>query len=137
MKTLIFLLVLTLSCPTFSKIYVVTNADAPITNLSKKELRDLYLGRTKSFPNGEYAKVIDRQGNEELRTKFFKTVCNMSPRKVDAFWAKLVFSGRMHPLEKMEADAEVLNSLKDDKYALAFVSSAPVHANLKIVMVIE
>lgn len=137
MKILIFLLTLTLSFGSFSKVYVVANSEAPIANLSKKELRDLYLGRSKSFPNGEYAKVIDRQGNEELRTKFFKTVCNMSPRKVDAFWAKLVFSGRMHPLEKMEADSEVLSSLNDNKYALAFVSSAPAHANLKIIMVIE
>lgn len=137
MKIFILLISLTFSWSSFGKVYVVANLDAPVANLSIKELRDLYLGRTKSFPNGQYVKVIDRQGNEELRKKFFHTVCNMSPRKVDAFWAKLVFSGRMLPLEKLEADTEIQSSLMDDKYALAFVSAVPEHENLKVITVIE
>ncbi|MDO3722176.1 hypothetical protein QVZ43_10625 [Marinobacter sp. chi1] len=130
-------LLIWLSSLSVADIYVVTHADSPIETISKEALRDLYLGRARALPNGEFASIYDRKGNADLRSQFYQHVAGMGLSQVDAFWARLVFAGRMLPLEKVEGDQELKEVVAEDKSAISYLGVPPDHPGLKVIYLVS
>lgn len=116
-------------------IYVVTHRDNPVEALAEHEVKDLYLARSRAFEHGETAKVYDRS-NQALRERFVQSLLGMKVRQFDAYWARLVFAGRVLPLGKAEQDAELLQSISEDVHAIGYLEHAPSSADFKTLLVI-
>ncbi|QSP93904.1 hypothetical protein LPB19_11940 [Marinobacter salinisoli] len=133
MRVLVFLLLLAINNVSGADIYVVANAKSPIEQISREALRDLYLGRTKALPNGEFASVYDREESSDLRARFYRHVTGMELRQVDAFWARLVFAGRMLPLEEVTDQQRLVSLIKSDVNAISYLEAAPESSELKVI----
>lgn len=114
-------------------IYVVTHSDTPVQEVSKENLRDLYLGRTRALPNGDFALVYDRESVGSLRSRFYDHVAGMDLRQVDAFWARLVFAGRVLPLEKVRNDEALQSLIAQSVNAVGYLESPPDNPGLKVI----
>jgi hypothetical protein len=112
MNILRTLIVITLLFANFcqAEIYVVTHRDNPTQSLNANEVRDLYLARSQSLPSGE--SVIVYEGAEaDLRSRFIRSALGMRVRQFDAYWARLIFAGRVLPLKLAKQESELFTHL--------------------------
>lgn len=134
MRTLTLILCLLTSPMSWSNIYVVVSPNSQIETITKKELAALYLGRKRAVESGVSLYAIDRDG--ELRSEFFQHISNMSINQIDAYWARLRFSGRVAPLKSLDEAGELKQYLIENPKFIGYLSEKPQQDELKVVMVI-
>ena len=106
-----------------ANIYVVVNENSPIQVSAVDEIADVYLGRRKSVGDTYIDQVLDRTGED--RRLFFEKVTNMRISQVNAYWAKLKFSGSMRAPEEVDSRQELLDKLANNPQAIGYMREAP------------
>ncbi|MFM9912292.1 MAG: hypothetical protein ACKVN9_02015 [Methylophilaceae bacterium] len=92
-------------------VVVVTQGNFPISTLSRQDISDLFLGKRKISFSGINLVPIDIS-DEGLRETFYKQIADMSAIRVNAYWARVVFSAQGRPpriLTLPEAQALITN----------------------------
>ena len=116
-----------------ASIVLVVNKQNNISALTKKEVIDIYMGRFKTFPNGQAAIPIDfPQGSSEKR-QFYKRLVGKDERKIKAYWSRLLFSGRAKPPAEVEPEKNLIALVSKEVDVLAYMRSSSVTPEMKIV----
>lgn len=115
-------------------IFVVVNTANPIRNLSTREVADLYLGRSRTYPNGAPAQIIDQANARNEREQFFRLLVNMPLAQVNAYWARLTFTGRQSPPEIRPDDQAVLADVSRSPQAIGYVGVRPHHPDIHVIL---
>lgn len=122
-------------------IKVVVNGDLAVANMTKKQVMALFLGRTRTFPNGLVARVYDQHVGSSARKLFFETLTGKAIADIDAYWARLRYSGRAVPPKKMPSREALIVQLQQHDNALGYVvglSSLELESKgLKVLLVLE
>ena len=132
-KILTFLIFSACSSSAWADLVLIVNAQNPVNTLERKQVIDIFMGRSTAFPNQKPAHTLDI-GNNELRANFYKTLTGKSVAQVDAYWARLIFAGRMSPPEKLADEAAVINAVINNPAAIGYISRQTLPATVKIVM---
>ena len=67
------------------------------------------------------------------RSAFYRGLVNKSVAEVNAYWAKLLFTGRASPPQVVGNSRAVLAAVRDNKSAIGYVDSADVDDSVKVV----
>ncbi len=136
MRTQILTLITALTCcsPAWADLLLIVNSSNPITRLERKQVVDIFMGRATAFPNQKPVHTFDVTGSNNLRAIFYKSLTGKNEAQVDAYWATLVFAGRMSPPEKLPNEAAVLRAVKENPAAIGYVTHQTLPAGVKIVM---
>lgn len=113
---------------------VVVNAASSIGPLSKDEIINIFLGRYRRLPTGEAAQPIDQPESSALRGEFYRKLVNKDVNQVNAYWSRLIFSGRTSPPLQAASAADVTVLLLRRPSGIAYVERAQVDKRLRIVM---
>ncbi|EOB4124788.1 hypothetical protein ACGLQO_002448 [Vibrio vulnificus] len=133
MRYLIFLLASLVMMPVYGEIFVVVSHESAIHQMDEREVADVYLGRKRSFGRVDITQVFDR--SDEVRARFFGKVANMRTSQINAYWAKLKFSGRMRAPDVIETDIELVEHLLANPNAIGYMQTSPPE-ELKVVATI-
>ncbi len=135
MRTLMMLIIaLIISGPLQADILVIVNAQNPVATLEKKQVVDLFMGRVSAFPGGAPAQTLDLKTGTPLRADFYKRLTGKSEAQVDAYWATLVFAGRMSPPKQFIDDLALIGEVTKNKMAIAYVSRQVLPGGVKVVI---
>lgn len=136
-KLLGFTIVLSLLGPSVcaKNLVLVVNKEHPIDNLSKSELVDIYMGRFMTFPDGSSVQPIDL--DSEVKNQFYLKLVNQNERKINAYWSRLLFSGRAKPPKSIESVQEVLQYMAEIDDGIAYIPEDEVTQSLKVVYKLE
>lgn len=118
-------------------IAVVVNPDSEIPALSERQVVDMFMGRFVAFPDGSAALPLDQPLNSELREMFYQHLTGKTVRQVNAYWAKLIFSGRATPPAMARASEDVSGMVKDNKNAISYIASDEVTDDVKVVLLLS
>jgi hypothetical protein len=118
---------------TSEKIVVVTNQKNEVEVLDKKGLINLFMGKYSAFPNGKQATPIDIEVEAKLKAEFYEALVGLPPARVNAYWSRLKFSGRVKPPEIELTIDDVKQRLEEDESALAYVYESYVTDKMKVV----
>ncbi|MCW8333668.1 hypothetical protein [Vibrio paucivorans] len=135
MRLLLLLCIAAFSSIARAEIYVVVSQNSQIDSISKSELAALYLGRKRTIDQDTRIYPLDREG--EIRSQFFESITNMSVNQVNAYWAKLRFSGRVQPLDSCNDNTELEQHLISNPASIGYTLQKPSDKHLKVVMVIN
>ena len=91
------------------------------------------MGRFNKFPNGDSVTPLDFDSPSEYRESFYEHLVGQSERKINAYWSRLLFSGRATPPRKAESVKEVVSIIQNDTNALAYIYASEVQKGMKIV----
>lgn len=119
-----------------AEVFVIVNAAAPELRVDRERLERLYFGRSRTFADGEYARVVDRP-DSPLRERFYRALGGMSLPQVNAYWARLTFTGRVLPLAVRETDEQVVAIVRAERNAIGYVASAPDDSSVRVIMRLE
>ncbi|MBI2308471.1 MAG: hypothetical protein HYU78_14295 [Rhodocyclales bacterium] len=115
------------------EIVVVANATSGVGKLSRDQVVNIFLGRFRQFPSGLPAEPIDQPDGSPQKARFYRLLVDKEMAEINAYWARLVFSGRTPPPLKAESSGEVLRLLASRKGGIAYVDRSLVDQRLTIV----
>lgn len=122
---------------TASQLVVVVNPHNQIESLTERQISDIYLGRRKTFPTGEPALVLEHERNTSIREKFFQMLNGMSVKRLNAYWARLQFSGTVQPPPEVESSEAVLDLVRRNRGAIGYVEAVLVDDSVRIILTLD
>ena len=112
---------------------VVVNKSNAINALSKREIIDIYMGRYLTFPDGETSKPLDLPAQSTLKNDFYLKLVNKNEQKINAYWARLLFSGRAKPPTPSTSVEDAINKIAASQFAIGYIPLSQVTDEVKVV----
>lgn len=112
---------------------LVANPQSGIERLTQDEVINIYLGRYRRLASGAVAEPLDHPVDSELRSRFYRRLVNKNLAEINAYWARLVFSGKTRPPLVVENADSILRQVASQPGALAYVERSQADARVKIV----
>lgn len=113
---------------------VIVHPENPVIRLSHKQVSDMFLGRRRAFPTGNSVLVLEAHRNSAIREIFFLRLNGMTLKRLNAYWARLQFSGNVHPPPEMENSRAVLEAVRQNQSAIGYVDAAILDNSVKPVL---
>lgn len=108
----------------YQTMLVVVNPNSQLTQLSEKQVMSLFLGRSKFLPNGGgKVKAIDYPIDSSERATFYQALTGKNIADIDAYWARLKYSGRVSPPQALENSRQILQMVAEQDTAIAYLPS--------------
>lgn len=117
-----------------STIVLVVHHTSPITEISRQQATHLFFGRINSLPNTGIIEVIDYQ---PLREEFYQALVNQNIAEINAYWARLRFSGKTRPPRQVFTFKELTNQLTLYNNTISYTTQHLVTNELRVVTFIE
>lgn len=133
-RSLCFVGTLLLAWPASADVVVIAHPDSPVPALTPEQVSDLYLGRLRSLPNGEPVTVIEHKHDSNVRERFFRQLNRMSLKQLNAYWARLQFSGQVLPPTSLSDGKEVLKAVRSNRLVIGYVDAAEVDGSVRILL---
>ncbi|MBV1871206.1 MAG: phosphate ABC transporter substrate-binding protein [Gammaproteobacteria bacterium] len=138
----VFQLVFVLSAMTaasvsMADVSVVVNPSSPVSSLSDKDLKRVYLGKATTLPGGVSVTLSDQTFGSDVRAQFYRMCCNVSAQQARSRWAGILFSGSGQPPAEVGADKEVVSWVAGNKNAMGYVDSTMVDSTVKVIKVLK
>ena len=102
-------------------LFVVVNASSSITQLSQKQVIGFFLGRSKFLPNGSKVKTIDFPLNSDARAAFYQALTGKNIADIDAYWARLAYSGRAFPPRPLSDVDQAIEMVAEREDTIAYL----------------
>ncbi|MBH0020680.1 phosphate ABC transporter substrate-binding protein [Pseudoalteromonas sp. SWXJ133] len=132
MKKLILVSALSLcSINAFADIAVIINP-SNINTVDTDTIKKIYLGKSKSFSNGDKVNPVDQDGTS-VADEFNDKVVGKSSSQLNAYWSKLIFTGKGTPPEKLASDQAVIDFVAANNDAIGYIDSAKVSDKVKVI----
>ncbi|MDB2356145.1 MAG: phosphate ABC transporter substrate-binding protein [Pseudoalteromonas sp.] len=119
------------SLNTFAEVAVIVNP-ANSNQLDANAIKKIYLGKSKSFDDGVKVNPVNQDGNS-VADEFNDKVVGKSGSQLNAYWSKLVFTGKGTPPEKLSNDQAVIDFVSSNTDAIGYIDSAKITDNVKVV----
>ncbi len=100
--------------------------------LNSEAIAQIYLGRSKSFPDGKTVLPLGQVENSKVTEQFNQKVLNKSGSQIKAYWSKLVFTGKGTPPKEISSDAEMLELVSQNPSVIGYVDKASVTDKVKV-----
>ncbi|GEK09088.1 type 2 periplasmic-binding domain-containing protein [Pseudoalteromonas peptidolytica] len=128
------LFLLALLCSSYSTLAVdVIVNPANNSALDENEIKQIFIGKAKSFSDGSKALPITQVDGSSVTDEFNEKVLNKSSSQLKAYWSKLVFTGKGTPPKEAADDAEVIKLVASNPNLIGFVSSGAADGSVKVV----
>ena len=116
-------------------VVVIANKSVPVNSISAAALKDIYIGRTTYWPDGQSVKLslLDDQITDQTDAAF-EEIGGMDTKHFKTFWQRMVFSGRGQMPKEIGDTAALVAYVASTKGAIAIVLA---DADLKGVKIIE
>lgn len=117
-----------------SGMVVVVHADSAIGALSREQVARIFLGRLKRLPNGAPVTAVEV---EPLRARFYPRLIGRDVAEVNAYWARLQFSGRTQPPQRLASSSDALAAVLADRNLVAHLEADPGDPRVRVLLRLE
>lgn len=129
----LLILTLAVNLPAQAEIVVIINPGNPLMSLTREQLIDIYMGRSTHFPGGRATWPIDLPDDSPVRSGYYEKLVSKSVTQINAFWARLMFSGRATPPHVLADPLSVIQQVAHNPDAIAYIDSKDVTDKVKVV----
>lgn len=131
LKTMLASAVLLSSFSVMAEVSVIVNP-ANTSTIDANLIKKIYLGKKKSFDNGNKAEVFTLPDNSPDSESFRQKALKKSNSQYKSYWSKLAFTGKGTPPKKA-SDSEMINAVKSNPNAIGFINSDKVTGDVKVI----
>jgi len=112
-------LLLLLSTQSVAEIAIIATLQNNKQQLTTLQVQDIFMGRTRAFPSGRFALAFDQL---ELREEFYQKLTERPIAQINAYWARLMFSGQTSPPTKLPDDQSMIKMIQENKGAIGYIN---------------
>jgi len=134
-KILAFFMLLILMSSVQADMVVIVNPRNNLESLTPQQAQDIFLGRARTFPNGKFALPIDQAS--PLRAEFYLQLTGRPVEQINAYWARIVFTGQASPPLQLPDDAAVLQTVRDNEGAIGYIDKIYVNNTVRVLLILH
>lgn len=136
MKNLMIIALFLASFTWSQDVTVLVNADNPLTEISKSDLKKIYFGKKSTWDSGEKVIPMHLKLDTDDGIKFTKLL-KTDPNRFKAKWLKIVYSGKATPPQRFKTSLQVDEIIKLIPGGIGIVSGGytPKNPNVKVIKV--
>lgn len=116
-----------------AELVVIANPKSGVERLSREEVINIFLGRFRQLPSGIAALPADLPAGSAEKAAFYQLLVNKDLADINAYWARLVFSGRTSPPRQMRGEAELLRYVSETPGAVGYLERAHLDSRVRVV----
>ena len=103
---------------------------------AKENVKDIFLGKRGTFPDGRKARAID-QKHGTVREEFYQKLIGKNENELSAYWSNLIFTGNGQPPKVVGVDADVKKMIQENENDIGYIDAKLADATVKTVYVIK
>ena len=130
----LFLALAIYSSATHAEVVVIVSAKSTIKQLTAKQVSNIFLGKSKVFPNGNVAVPIDQTEDNPSKDEFYLKIVNKSPAQLSAYWAQVIFTGNGFPPMFLSGEIAVRRAVADNLNAIGYIERSAVDSRVRIIL---
>jgi len=120
-----------------AEIVVVVNPASGVDSLSVDQVKHIFLGKVKSFPNGTASVPVDQNADKATYSEFYDIVAHKDISAMNKYWVKLTFTGKGEAPQKVGSDGDVIGLVKNNKNMIGYVKKSAVTPDVKVVYTVQ
>ncbi|MDX1695349.1 MAG: phosphate ABC transporter substrate-binding protein [Ketobacteraceae bacterium] len=120
-----------------AEIAVVVNPVNRISALNASQVRDIFLGINKRFPDGELAAPIEQGSKTTEYSSFSHKVLGYHTSQLKAYWASKIFTGKGAPPPQVENNEAVKNFLHNNPNGIGYISKDAIDPRVKVILLLN
>lgn len=134
---LIALSLMSVSVPAVADIAVVVHPANPLANLTQDDVRRIFMGRMRMFPDSDASiEAVDQDEASSAFERFYHAIARLPPAKLKRQRASYLFSGKGRLPTALEDDASVIEFIASHPDAIGYVSLDKLDARVKSVLTV-
>lgn len=115
-------------------VVVVVDAKSGVERLTQDEVINIFLGRHRKLPTGIAALPIDQPLAGGLRAEFYRKLTDKDLAEINAYWARLYFSGKTRPPLQANSTSEVISHVVGTPGGIGYLERNQADARVKVVL---
>jgi ABC-type phosphate transport system substrate-binding protein len=127
------LLISLASAITLADTAVIVSASNVNASIDQSTISKIFLGKSKSFPDGSQATPIDQNDGTSTRESFNDKVLGKSASQLKSYWSRLIFTGKGTPPKQYASDTEIKAAVASNPNLIGYINSAAVDGTVKVV----
>jgi hypothetical protein len=113
---------------------VIANLQSGVETLSREDVINLFMGRQKRLPSGIVALPVEQAQPAATRARFYQLLVKKDIADINAYWARLFFSGQAQPPRQAHSAEEVLQQVAANKGAIGVVDGSLIDRRVRVVL---
>jgi hypothetical protein len=114
-------------------VVAVVSAKSSVTELSKDQVSDIFLGKSSTFPKGGQAVPIDQAGDAPVRDEFYTKMTGRTATQLKSYWAKQTFSGKGTPPKVVAGDSEIKKLVAENPNIIGYMDKSKIDSTVRAV----
>lgn len=132
-KRWLFLIFFILTATQAAALQIIVNRKNSISEIKKKDLKNIYMQRKKIWPGGGIVVPVNLQRDNSVRKDFSENICGKSASAVETYYLRRALSGRGQPPKTFTTEKEIIEFVSLNEGAIGYVSKAS--SSVKIIQV--
>jgi ABC-type phosphate transport system substrate-binding protein len=104
--------------------------------LDESQVRNIYLGKTKVFPDGSEVLPVEYDTGIPARDVFIKSVLKKDEANLNSYWARMIFSSKGKPPKVLNNPTEMKRLIAANKNSIGYIDAAEVDSSVRVLMTI-
>jgi hypothetical protein len=113
---------------------IIVNPDSGVAHLSRREVEEIFMGRTKRLPSGLVALPLEQLVPPAVRLRFYQYLVHLPIQEVRAYFARMYFSGQAQPPHQTQSAEETIELVLANKGAIGFVEKSKLDRRVRAVL---
>ena len=106
------------------------------SQLDLLELRRIFLGKSRAFPDGTEAVPLNQAPGSSIRIEFASKVLKKNEGNLNAYWARMLFSSRAAPPKEIDSAKEIKQMVSKDLHLISYINTDDVDDSVRVLMII-
>lgn len=131
------LLVLLVNNTAIADLAIIGHPGSETGQLDAQDVRNLFLGERKAFPNGHHATPFNHTADSPDRKEFFSLVLNMPEKTHRRHWKRMVAVGGGNSPSELSSHEAVLKSIANTPGSISYIDASKVDGTVKVLLTIR
>lgn len=116
---------------------IIGHPDYDTGTLDTQNVRRLFLGERRSFPNGNHATPINHRVGSPDRKEFFSLVLSMPEASHKRHWKRKIATGGGNSPDELGSHDAVLKSVASTPGSIGYIDSSKVDDSVKVLLTVS
>lgn len=112
---------------------VIVHPESGVQSLTRDDVINIFMGRQKRLPSGIAALPVEQAHPTATRARFYQLLVKKDLPDINAYWARLLYSGQAQPPRQADSAEEVLELVAMNRGAIGVLDGARVDRRVRVV----
>lgn len=115
-----------------AEVVIIVNP-ANVNALSEADIYQIYLGKTRTFPDGSQAIPVTLREGHPLRREFLRRYVGKSETQLKTHWSQLIFTGKGVPPQEVDNEEALRTLVATNPNIIGYISAEKADSSVKVI----